>query len=180
MYERLSVKKINTVLLGLILLLATITSCNGDEATPNTDLTVSVEVLSFNQLGAVQSFQIKTNKPWELISSQPWVTFTPATGGAGTINVAVRAEIHTSAETRTTTILVKAGSPATEEVIAVSQLGNEIAIPDDQAGMTDNAMTLASKMGLGWNLGNSLEATSGPNASGVYTASEIRRQHKHY
>jgi endoglucanase len=58
------------------------------------------------------------------------------------------------------------------QAVTVSQTGNELTIPGDQTGMSDNAMTLAPKMGLGWNLGNTLEATSGPNTNGVYTASE--------
>ena len=58
------------------------------------------------------------------------------------------------------------------QTVTVSQTGNALTISADQTGMSDNAMTLAPKMGLGWNLGNTMEATSGPNGSGVYTASE--------
>jgi endoglucanase len=58
------------------------------------------------------------------------------------------------------------------QVVTVTQTGNQLTIAADNTGMNDNAMTLASKMGLGWNLGNTLEATSGLNANGTYTASE--------
>jgi endoglucanase len=58
------------------------------------------------------------------------------------------------------------------ETVTISQAANPLNIPADNSGMSDDAMTLAPKMGLGWNLGNTLEATSGPNAEGVYTASE--------
>lgn len=58
------------------------------------------------------------------------------------------------------------------QTVTVSQTGNALTISADQTGMSDDAMVMAPKMGLGWNLGNTLEATSGPNASGVYTASE--------
>lgn len=58
------------------------------------------------------------------------------------------------------------------ETVTVSQAANPLNIPADNSGMSDDAITLAPKMGLGWNLGNTLEATSGPNAEGVYTASE--------
>lgn len=56
------------------------------------------------------------------------------------------------------------------QVVKVEQGGRPLNIPADAAGMTSNAMTLTGKMTLGWNLGNTLEATSFTN--GVYTASE--------
>ncbi len=59
----------------------------------------------------------------------------------------------------------------TQEV-TIAQTGNALTIPADNSGMNDNAITLAPKMGIGWNLGNTLEATSTINENGVSTASE--------
>ncbi len=56
------------------------------------------------------------------------------------------------------------------KVVTVSQTGNALTIPDDNTGMASNAMTLSPKMKVGWNLGNTLEATGLTN--GVYSASE--------
>lgn len=45
-----------------------------------------------------------------------------------------------------------------KDSVTVIQSGATLYIAPDASGMTNDAMTLASKMGLGWNLGNSLEA----------------------
>lgn len=58
------------------------------------------------------------------------------------------------------------------QTVTVSQTGNELNIPADNTGMNDNAITLAPKMGIGWNMGNTLEATSAIDESGISTASE--------
>jgi endoglucanase len=56
------------------------------------------------------------------------------------------------------------------QVVTVTQAGNPLTITADNTGMSSDAMTLAQKMKVGWNLGNSLEAMS--VAGDVYTGSE--------
>ncbi|MBB4034283.1 endoglucanase [Dysgonomonas hofstadii] len=51
------------------------------------------------------------------------------------------------------------------EIVTVSQLASTLNIAADKTGMDSDAPALAAKMGIGWNLGNSLEATSGTSAS---------------
>lgn len=50
------------------------------------------------------------------------------------------------------------------ETVTVRQTATALTIAADKAGMDDNALALAAKMGKGWNLGNTLEATDGTNA----------------
>lgn len=56
------------------------------------------------------------------------------------------------------------------QIVAINQSGRSLNVAADNSGMSSNAMALSQKMILGWNLGNSLEATSVNN--GVYNASE--------
>lgn len=56
------------------------------------------------------------------------------------------------------------------EVVTVNQSGKPLQIPADNTGMGGSAMLISQKMKAGWNVGNSLEATS--VTDGVYTASE--------
>ncbi|MDR1089645.1 MAG: cellulase family glycosylhydrolase, partial [Prevotella sp.] len=44
-----------------------------------------------------------------------------------------------------------------KETVTIHQLGQDINIPSDKTGMESNALALAAKMNLGWNLGNTLE-----------------------
>jgi endoglucanase len=56
------------------------------------------------------------------------------------------------------------------KTVAVSQSGQPLTIPANDNGVSSNAMTLAQKIKVGWNLGNTLEATGVSN--GVYSAGE--------
>ncbi|MCD8263088.1 MAG: cellulase family glycosylhydrolase [Tannerellaceae bacterium] len=55
---------------------------------------------------------------------------------------------------------------ALTETVTIRQSGQEISIPADQSGMSSDATTLAAKMQIGWNLGNSLEACNGTTSAG--------------
>lgn len=70
---------------------------------------------------------------------------------------------NTASTTRQGKIEITLGS-ITETVI-VEQAANTVSIPADKTGMESDAMTLASKMKFGWNLGNSLEACGGVNSA---------------
>jgi endoglucanase len=47
-----------------------------------------------------------------------------------------------------------------KDTVAVQQSGQDATITADKTGMSTDAMALSVKMGIGWNLGNSLEACS--------------------
>lgn len=51
------------------------------------------------------------------------------------------------------------------ETVTVIQSGVSLNIPADKTGMSSDAQALASKMKVGWNLGNSLEACSATSAN---------------
>lgn len=247
---------VNRFLLSSIcLLLIAITgiSCSGDEATPDPEVILSTDELSFSNTGGTQFFHIKSNLDWQVNSSEDWLMLSDENGKKGTIKINVIAAVNPVAEERTAIITAKVGSVSKQitvtqaatnsltvtqhaydvgrtgdnitvsvqstnaytvtiqaewistaggsstspvfsvqenpsliprhgtidftlneliETVQITQVGNNLTIAPDNAGMSDNAMTLASKMDLGWNLGNTLEATSGPNGNGVYTAGE--------
>lgn len=249
----MSVKNMLLFAASWLLIITTTVSCKDDDPAPEPELILSVETLLFSNTNETKTFHIKANLGWEVTSSQSWLTLSPASGEAGTIQVSVTAAANTTIESRTATLTAKVGTLTKElavtqaasnrltitqkqfevnvngdeitlavqssgaysvaidadwitgdggtaaapkytivrnpslivregtitlklsnltEVVTVSQTGNALTIASDNTGMSDNAMTLASKMGLGWNLGNTLEATSGLNANGTYSASE--------
>ena len=50
------------------------------------------------------------------------------------------------------------------ETVTISQSASALNVVSDKTGMDNDAAALASKLGIGWNLGNSLEATSTTSA----------------
>lgn len=50
------------------------------------------------------------------------------------------------------------------ETVTISQSASPLNIASDKTGMDSDAAALAAKLGIGWNLGNSLEATSATSA----------------
>lgn len=51
------------------------------------------------------------------------------------------------------------------KTVTIKQKGVQLTIPANKTGMNSDAVALAAEMGLGWNLGNTLEATSGSTAN---------------
>lgn len=56
------------------------------------------------------------------------------------------------------------------QTVTINQSGNPLNIPADNTGMSTSIMQLSQNMKVGWNIGNTMEATGVTN--GVYTASE--------
>lgn len=76
-----------------------------------------------------------------------------------------------------TTIISRTGkieyvSGTIKDTVTINQAGKNLTIPADASGMSSNAKTLAAKMYMGWNLGNTLEATGGENAWGNPTVTQ--------
>lgn len=64
--------------------------------------------------------------------------------------------------TRQGTIIFSLGDLS--ETVTVSQSASALNVASDKTGMDNDATVLAAKLGIGWNLGNSLEATSTTSA----------------
>jgi endoglucanase len=110
---------------------------------------------------------VQSSGTYSMVIDSEWITL--ASGG-GTAEPKFTVVFNPSMITREGTITFTLDNLT--QTVTVNQTGNALTISADQTGMSDDAMTLAPKMGLGWNLGNTLEATTGPNTNGVYTASE--------
>lgn len=64
---------------------------------------------------------------------------------------------------RTASLTLSSGKA--QKVIRINQKGKDFNIAPDQRGVESDAATLAGKIHLGWNLGNSLEACSDENSA---------------
>ncbi len=135
-------------------------SCSNDE-TEATDLTIVAKTLEFAPEAGTKAFLIRANSGWN-VTAAPWVKVSPGKGGAGTLKVEVSVTENTANERREGIAVFSSGNLT--DTITIIQEGKNY-VPSDNQGMVSDAAVLVSKMNIGWNLGNSLEACSATSAS---------------
>ncbi|WP_304199615.1 cellulase family glycosylhydrolase [Flavobacterium alvei] len=142
-------------------------------------LTVNVSSVEFLTSGNSSGISITTNvDAWTISSSDTsWIQISKTSGTSGTTSVSITATANTTTTARSATITVSS-SQAPSVLIAITQPGvvspvtdlypsyNTNPIAADATGMSSTAVQLATKIKLGWNIGNTLEATGGETAWG--------------
>ena len=134
-------------------------------------LTADTSVIEFQNVESSYDVSITTNVDLWVISSSgtSWIELNQTSGTAGTTTVTITALENPNISVRTTTIIINANG-ITPVRIEVSQDGatssngiypdyNTNPIPADVTGMNSTAAELAAQISLGWNIGNSLEAS---------------------
>ncbi|HMO62577.1 MAG TPA: cellulase family glycosylhydrolase [Ferruginibacter sp.] len=115
--------------------------------------------------GGTSAVTVTSNSKWNVSNTSTWCTATASVAeGNGKINLDVQANPGTSE--RSFVFNVSAGSISKE--LKVRQLGKAVpdSIPADASGMSSDAVTLAARLKLGLNIGNTLEAIGGETAWG--------------
>ncbi|QLC67065.1 cellulase family glycosylhydrolase [Flavobacterium sp. LPB0248] len=156
-------------------------ACSSDkETTPeNTikSLTASTAKIDFDSKENTSDITINSEaSSWTLASSANWVKVSQTTGTKGNIIVRITASANTENAVRTASVTLSSNEAKTV-TIAVSQTAatvvtglypsyNTNPIAADASGMGSSAVELAAKIKLGWNIGNTLEATGGETAWG--------------
>lgn len=109
---------------------------------------------------------------WTLTSSVSWIKVSQTVGTSGSTVVKITALENTDTSLRNAVITLT-GSKVPSVTITVSQSAaslypgyNTNPIAADASGMASSAVELAAKIKLGWNIGNTLEATGGETAWG--------------
>lgn len=174
---------IKTYLLSTLLCFSflSIWACSSDkeeEKAVAKTLTVDTNKIDFVSKGSEANVKINTNvTAWTINNpNSSWIQLSQSGGTSGTITVKITVLENTSTETRTGTITISSGETSSVQ-IAVTQAGaavvtnlypsyNTNPIAADQSGMSSTAVQLAAKIKLGWNIGNTLEATGGETAWG--------------
>jgi aryl-phospho-beta-D-glucosidase BglC (GH1 family) len=175
---------INNRLFSILLYVAFfgLCACSSDSGTdkkPETImLSADINKIDFQTKGNAAAVKVTTNATaWTVTTSDAsWIQLSQLTGGTGTTTFNITASENTATATRTAIITISSNQAASVQ-ISVSQLGaapvvitipsyNTSPLPADATGMTSNAVELAAKIKLGWNIGNTLEATGGETAWG--------------
>ncbi|MBW4359249.1 cellulase family glycosylhydrolase [Flavobacterium taihuense] len=157
-------------------------ACSSDSGTDKKPeaITLSADTnkIDFQTKGNAAAVKVTTNATaWTVTTSDAsWIQLSLLTGGTGTTTFNITASENTATATRTAIITISSNQAVSVQ-ISVSQLGaapvvitipsyNTSPLPADATGMTSNAVELAAKIKLGWNIGNTLEATGGETAWG--------------
>jgi len=135
-------------------------------------LSASIADGSFIGKGGTSTITVNTTaSQWTVECEQSWITNTPTNGSQSDTAIFVTVLANNLQSARTGSIYIKAPYAPTDSVI-ITQEGsmypgyNLNPIEPDESGMTSTAAELAAKISLGWNLGNSLEATGGETSWG--------------
>jgi endoglucanase len=129
-----------------------------------------LSAIEFKKAGEIKLLEIETTSPqWSVSADENWLQFDKSSGLDGSETISVTA-LENSGLARTATISITGVNAQTAQV-QVQQAGNlypsynTSPIDPDETGMTSYAVELAAKIKLGWNLGNSLDATGGSETS---------------
>lgn len=143
-------------------------SCDKDDpAAPQLD--VSASEISFSADGGDTTITITCNDQWSISNSvSSWLQLSQTSGGSGDATVQLTAEANSTGTARSTTLVVsaengqvrrvKVSQDYTYVVPSIYPSYNTSPQEPDMTGMSSNAVELASKMKLGWNIGNTMEA----------------------
>lgn len=136
------------------------------------DLTVDSSTLQFTQAGNSIAIKISTDAAkWNISSNVNWIQFSQVTGNKGATSISISALVNPGSDSREAKLTLS-GENAPTIQIAVLQKGelypsyNTSPIAPDATGMSSTVTQLAAKIKLGFNIGNTLEATGGETAWG--------------
>ena len=125
----------------------------------------------FTEEGGEVTVYISGNAPtWKCSSSAEWLT-PSALEGDCSANITVRAALNETGAERTDSVVFTAEGAKTQVLVFTQKdrlfpSYNTDPIAPDNSGMTRTASQIAASMYLGWNLGNSLEATGSETSWG--------------
>jgi endoglucanase len=149
-----------------------------DTKSANKTLTVDTNKIDIVNKGGEAVVKVAASvNSWTITSSNTsWLQLSQSSGVTGTVIVKITASENTAAEARTATLTLSSPEAASIQ-ISVSQAGgaavvglypsyNTSPIAADNSGMSSSATELAAKIKLGWNIGNTMEATGSETAWG--------------
>ncbi|HEY8956283.1 cellulase family glycosylhydrolase [Chitinophaga sp.] len=136
------------------------------------ELSVSSSEIIFQPDGGAADVAIASNVDWNISNpASGWLQVSQASGSSGNVTIRVSTVSNTTGANRSAVLVISAGSSQVRRV-NIQQSGslypgyNISPAPADASGMGSNAVQLAAKFKLGWNIGNTLEATGGETSWG--------------
>jgi endoglucanase len=162
--------KMKYVLKTLLLLIsvAILSSCKKESVEPQ--LLVSKEAISIPSEGGSGTFAITSNDSWTIAdNASAWLPLSQRNGNSGSTVVNFTIGKNPLRTVRSTVLVIKADNGQARRLILSQEASiypsyNTSPLSSDARGMNSNAVELAAKIKVGWNLGNTLEATGSETA----------------
>lgn len=157
-------------MLGFTFAVLLITSCKKSNGTITPQLTVSPSEIVLPAGGGTADLTINGNANWTISNAASWLQLSKTSGNSGNSTVQLSATSNETGATRSITLSIDAANGQARRV-SVSQPAtiypsyNISPQAPDSIGMS-TAVQLADKFTLGWNIGNTLEATGGETSWG--------------
>jgi len=166
----MKIKSFFKILAFLISIVASV-ACKSTESV-DPILIVSASEISFAPEGGTHSIAVDCNDRWSIDNSaSAWLQLSQTSGNSGSATIQLTiASSNTTGAARSTALVIKSSNGQSRRV-TVSQASlifpsyNASPKAPDPAGMS-TAVQLAAKFKLGWNIGNTLEATGGETSWG--------------
>ncbi len=158
-------------ILTLFIAIASSVSC-GKKSDADPQLMVTPTSVSFPGEGGTSKFALTCNEKWSISnSSSSWLQLSTTSGNRGSDSIQITTTINNSGSSRSTILVINSLNGQSRR-ISVSQFAslypsyNTSPKAPDATGMSSNAVELAAKIDLGWNIGNTMESPGGESGWG--------------
>lgn len=156
-------------MIGFLIAILLFTGCKKKDAIAP-ELSVSPTDINFLSEGGTADLTISGNANWTISNAASWLQLSKTSGNSGGNTIQVTATSNETGSTRSVFLSVNSSNGQSRR-IAISQAStiyptyNTSPKAPDSIGMS-TAVQVAAKFKLGWNIGNTLEATGGETSWG--------------
>ncbi|WP_183557619.1 cellulase family glycosylhydrolase [Mucilaginibacter sp. SP1R1] len=140
---------------------------------PTAELTINQSAITFTPEGGTQDLSLATNATWNISNpGSSWLQLNTMSGNSGSTTIHLATLSQNSTGSTRSIILIISSSNGQVRRVTVSQTSaiypsyNTSPKAPDASGMSSNAVQIAAKIKLGWNIGNTLEAAGGETGWG--------------
>src|SRR5687767_14356785 len=165
------IKMNSFTIIGFVIAALFFTGCKkkNDAVTP--ELSASPSEINLLAEGGTADLTINGNAQWTISNAASWLQLSKTSGNSGSNSIQLTSTSNETGSTRSIFLSVNSSNGQARRV-KVSQAAtiypsyNTSAKAPDATGMGSTAVQLAAKFKLGWNIGNTLEATGGVTSWG--------------
>lgn len=156
--------------MGLLVAVLFLTSCQKKADPIAAELSASPSEISLPAGVGTTDLTISGNAQWSVDNSAPWLQLSKTAGNSGSSTIQLTAGANGTGATRSIILTVNSSNGQSRRVTVSQAAGiypsyNTSPKAADSTGMS-TAVQLAAKFKLGWNIGNTMEATGGETAWG--------------
>jgi endoglucanase len=140
---------------------------------PTAELTINQTAITFTPEGGTQDLTLASNATWDISNpGSSWLQLSTTSGNSGNTAIHLTTLSQNATGLTRSIVLLISSSNGQARRVTVSQSTtiyptyNTAPKAPDASGMSSNAVQIAAKIKLGWNIGNTLEAPGGETGWG--------------